>query len=390
MTGGEAPVRAATGAGTYALLTDGTTVLIRAARPADTEAVRAMHAAMSPDNLYLRFFSLSPRNAETEASRVCREPGPDHAALLAWLGDRLVGVASYEPVSERGTAEVAFAVPDDMHGRGIATLLLEHLVSVGRERGLHAFTAEALVENQAMLTVFADAGLPVHRKMADGVIELTFPIPSGDDDRTLDSYLDSVAARESQADVASLRHLLRPTSVAVVGASRRRGTVGREILHNIVVGGFAGAVYPVNPRASSLEGLHCLASVEELPERVDLAVLAVPAAAVVDVAAQCGRRGVRSLVVITSGLAPTARTCSRYAAGTACAWSAPTASAWQFPSSGSMPPSPPRARRLATRGWSSSPAGSGSRCWSTCRSWASACPRSPRSATSTTCRATTC
>jgi acyl-CoA synthetase (NDP forming)/GNAT superfamily N-acetyltransferase len=292
---------AGAGAGTYALLTDGTTVLIRPARPADAEAVQAMHTAMSLGNLYLRFFSLSPRNAETEAARVCREPGPDHAALLAWLGDRLVGVASYE-ACEPGTAEVAFAVPDDMHGRGIATLLLEHLVSVGRERGLHAFTAEALAENQSMLAVFADAGLPVHRKMADDVVELTFPIPSADDDRTLDGYLDSVAARESRAGVASLQHLLRPASVAVVGASRRRGTVGREILHNIVAGGFAGPVYPVNPRASSLEGLHCLASVEDLPERVDLAVLAVPAAAVVDVAEHCGRRGVRSLVVITSGL----------------------------------------------------------------------------------------
>ena len=289
------------GAGTYALLTDGTTVLIRLTRPADAEAVRAMHTAMSPDNLYLRFFSLSPRNAETEATRVCREPGPDHAALLAWLGDRLVGVASYE-LSGPGTAEVAFAVPDDMHGRGIATLLLEHLVSAGWERGLHAFTAEALAENQSMLAVFADAGLPVHRKMADGVVELTFPLPAGDDDSTLEGYLDSVAARESRADVASLQHLLRPASVAVVGASRRRGTVGREILHNVVTGGFAGPVYPVNPRAKSLEGLHCLASVEDLPERVDLAVLAVPAAAVVDVAELCGRRGVRSLVVITSGL----------------------------------------------------------------------------------------
>src|SRR5215467_3066711 len=298
---GAAPGHAAAAAGTYALLTDGATVRIRHARPADAEAVRAMHAAMSADNLYLRFFSLSPRNAEREASRVCREPGPDHAALLAWLGDRLAGVASYEP-GEPGTAEVAFAVPDDMHGRGIATLLLEHLVSVGRERGLHALTAQALPENQLMLAVFAHAGLPVQRKMADGVVEFTFLIPSGDDDRTLDSYLDSVAVRESRADVASLRHLLRPESVAVVGAGRRRGTVGWEILHNIVTGGFAGPVYPVNPRAGSLKSLHCLASVEELPEQVDLAVLAVPAAAVVDVAACCGQRGVHSLVVITSGL----------------------------------------------------------------------------------------
>jgi acyl-CoA synthetase (NDP forming)/GNAT superfamily N-acetyltransferase len=288
----------------YALLTDGSTVLIRPARAADAEAVRAMHAALSPENLYLRFFSLSPRNAETEAARVCREPGLDHATLLAWQGDRLVGVASYEPTSEPTAAEVAFAVPDDMHGRGIATLLLEHLVSAGREHGLKAFKAEALPENRPMLAVFADAGLPVHQQMTDGVVELTFPIPTAEDDRSLDGYQDSVDARESRADVASLRPLLRPASVAVIGAGRRRGTVGREILRNIVTGGFAGTVYPVNPRATSLEGLHCLASVDDLPEHVDLAILAVPAATVVDVAERCGRRGVRSLVVITSALGP--------------------------------------------------------------------------------------
>ena len=289
---------------TFALLADGSTVEIRPAGRGDADAVRAMHAAMSPENRYLRFFSLSPGNAEREAKRVCREAEPGRAALLAWLGDRLVGVASYEPAGTAGAAEVAFAVPDDMHGKGVATLLLEHLVSVARERGVREFQAEALAENSAMLRVFADAGLPAQRRMSDGVVELTFPLPAGDADRSLDSYLDSVAARESRADVASLRHLLRPASVAVVGASRRRGTVGREILRNIVTGGFSGDVYPVNPRASSLEGLHCLPSVASLPEHVDLAVIAVPAAAVTEVAAQCGQRGVRSLVVITSGLGP--------------------------------------------------------------------------------------
>jgi acyl-CoA synthetase (NDP forming)/RimJ/RimL family protein N-acetyltransferase len=287
-------------AGTYALLTDGSTVEIRHARPDDARAVQAMHAAMSADNFYLRFFSLSPRSAETEARRVCREPAPDHAALLAWLGSRLVGVASYE-LAGPDTAEVAFAVPDDLHGRGIATLLLEHLVSIARERGLHAFTAETLADNTAMLAVFSGAGLPVRRRSADGIVELTFPLPGGEADG-LGSYLDSVAVRESRADVATLRHLLAPASVAVIGASRKRGTVGREILQNIVGAGFAGEIYPVNPRATSLAGLRCLASAADLPEHVDVAVIAVPAAAVPEVAEQCGQRGVRSLVVITSGL----------------------------------------------------------------------------------------
>jgi hypothetical protein len=105
----------------YALLTDGRTVEIRPAGPQDTAEVREMHAAMSPDNMYLRFFSLSPRAGEQEAQRVCRDPGPDHAALLAWLGGRLVGVASYEATGRPGEAEVAFAVPDDVHRCGIAT-----------------------------------------------------------------------------------------------------------------------------------------------------------------------------------------------------------------------------------------------------------------------------
>ncbi len=133
---------------TYALLTDGSTVEIRPAGPADAQAIRAMHEAMSPENLYLRFFSASPGNAEREAQRVSREPERGAAALLAWHGGRLVGVASYEPTRKPGIAEVAFAVPDDMHGKGIATLLLEHLVSIARDRGVHAFTAEALTENR--------------------------------------------------------------------------------------------------------------------------------------------------------------------------------------------------------------------------------------------------
>src|SRR5262249_45716463 len=153
--------------------------------------------------LYLRFFTLNPHSPQAEAARVTREPGPGHMALLAWLGGRLVGVASYEQVSAQAIPEVAFAVPDDMHGRGIATLLLEHLVSVARERGLRAFKATTLAENRSMLAVFADAGLPVRRQLSEGVVELTFPLPAGDGDHSLDSYLDTVAARESRAGVVS-------------------------------------------------------------------------------------------------------------------------------------------------------------------------------------------
>jgi len=286
----------------YALLTDGSTVEIGPARAQNFEAVRAMHAAMSPDNIYLRFFSMSPGAAEQEAKRVCRKPDSGHAALLAWQDGRLVGVGAYEPAGKPGFAEVAFAVPDDMHGRGIASLLLEHLVWQARQRGLRAFTAETLAENSAMLRVFADVGLPAKRRISGGVVELTFPLPDGEDNYRMDNYLATVASKESRADVASLRPLLQPRSVAVVGPSRRRGTVGRAILHNIVTGGFTGPVYAVNPHARTIEGVPCVASVSDLPGQVDLAVIAVPPSALPEVAAQCGRNGVSALVVITSAL----------------------------------------------------------------------------------------
>ena len=287
----------------YALLADGTTVEIRSATPDDFDAVKAMHAAMSPDNAYMRFFNISQLAAEVEARRICRYPTRDNVALLATCGGEVAGCASYTvSTPQSGTAEVAFAVADHMHHRGIATLLLEHLVSWARQQQITAFTAQTLTENRAMLNVFADAGLPVDRRYGDGVYELTFPLP-GDDSRTaLDDYLTVVAERERSAEAASLRHVFAPESVVVVGASRRKGSAGRAILDNIATGGYAGRLYAVNPYAGQIAGAECLASVLDLPEAVDLAVIAVPAGAVLEVAEQCGRRAVRSLVVITSGL----------------------------------------------------------------------------------------
>jgi acyl-CoA synthetase (NDP forming) len=299
-TGGGGPVTTPAAA-TYALLTDGSTVEVRAAQGQDYEAVRAMHAAMAPENIYLRFFSMSPNAAEGEARRICREPDSEHAALLAWQGDRLVGVAAYEFSGKPGVAEVAFAVPDDVHGRGVASLLLEHLVWLARQRDLRAFIAETLAENSAMLRVFADAGLPAKRRISSGVVELTFPLPDHDNYR-LGNYLEMVASRESRSDVASLRPLLRPRSIAVVGPSRRGGTLGRAILRNIVTGGFTGPVYAVNPHARTMEGVPCVASVDDLPGPVDLAVIAAPPSAVPEVAARCGRHGVGALIMVTSGL----------------------------------------------------------------------------------------
>jgi acyl-CoA synthetase (NDP forming)/GNAT superfamily N-acetyltransferase len=288
--------------GVYALLADGATIEIRAATPADFTAVRQMYRSMSPDNIYLRFFSMSTAAADDQAQRACREPAADHATRLAWLDGELVGVASYECCQPPTIAEIAVAVADHAHHRGVGTLLIEHLVSAGREQGVRTFTAEVLTENSVMLKVFANAGLQARRNWADGLAELAFDLPGSVADAGWEPYLDTVASREGHADVASLRHLFAAKSVAVIGASRNPQAVGRAILHNIVTGGYTGRIYPVNPLAQELEGLPCLPSAAALPPDVDVAVIAVRPEAVLEVAEECGQGGVWSLVVITAGL----------------------------------------------------------------------------------------
>jgi acyl-CoA synthetase (NDP forming)/GNAT superfamily N-acetyltransferase len=304
-------------ASAYALLSDGATVEIRAARPEDFDAVRDMHTKISPDNLYLRFFSLSPVVAE-EARRICREPAPDHAALLVVLDGEVVGCGTYEQQGAGSlSAEVAFTVADEVQNRGVGTLLLEHLISLARGRGFRAFVAETLTENALMLKVFADAGLRPQRALVDGLYEFTFPLPTDEADAALGTYRDAVAERERSADVASLQHVLTPASVAVIGASRRPGSIGRAILQNIVTGGFSGPLYAVNPAGTELHGVPCVPSAAALPQDVDLAIIATPAATVAGVAEECGQRGVKALAVVTSDLAGAARAellgiCRRY------------------------------------------------------------------------------
>jgi acyl-CoA synthetase (NDP forming)/GNAT superfamily N-acetyltransferase len=286
--------------GTYALLADGTAVEVRPARAEDYEAVRDMHAAMSPENTYLRFFDPSPRTAEREARRVCREADGKHAALLAWLGGELVGVASYERTPKPGVAEIAFAVTDHLHGRGVATLLLEHLVSLARSDGLAAFTAVALAANSAMLGMFTDAGLPVQRRAGEGMVEFTLRLPTGDADPCLGSYLSALDFREGHANAGSLRHLLLPRSVAVIGTGPQ--PAADVIARHLVTGGFCGKVYAVMPGVPETDGVTHVPSVSDLPEPVDLAVVTVPPGRVVSVASHCGRRGAKALIVTTVGL----------------------------------------------------------------------------------------
>ncbi|MGW4595373.1 bifunctional acetate--CoA ligase family protein/GNAT family N-acetyltransferase [Streptomyces sp. NPDC004457] len=282
----------------HALLADGTTVRIRRAGPSDHDEVRQLYEEMSPENLRLRFFSVSPSSARQAAERVVRGERPGYRALAAECGGRLVGLAEYEVLPGGGTAEISVAVADGWHHRGVATLLLEHLADAARTAGITAFSADALAENHDVLKVFHDLGLRVTRHFDGPEVHCTVELTEDE------AYLSAVEARGRVADVVSLQPLLRPRTVAVIGAGRRPGSVGRAILRNIHNGSYAGRLFAVHPEAAAIAGVHACRSVADLPQVPDLVVIAVPAAAVPDAADECGRAGVRALLVVSADLNP--------------------------------------------------------------------------------------
>ena len=238
-----------------------------------------------------------PGSADPPRRRARRGPGPLVRGRVRAPHDTSPGPIALAPRGHGGRAEVAFLVADAWQGHGIATLMLAHLAAAAQEHGIETFTAEVLPHNHRMIEVFRDSGFPVELHSSSEVLEIELPtsLSAG--------ALERFERREQTAAVAAVQSFLCPRAVAVVGASRRRRTVGAEILRNLLVHGYTGTVYPVNSRARTVQGHRAYASVRELPERVDLAVVAVPAAQVVDVARDCGAAGVRALLVVSAGFA---------------------------------------------------------------------------------------
>ncbi|KRV48984.1 CoA-binding protein [Wenjunlia vitaminophila] len=284
----------------HALLADGTTVWLRPPCPQDAGAVRRMYEEMSRESLRGRFFGVSRESAEQAVERVFGPARRGYQALLAGAEDQVVGVAEYVGGDdEADVAELGVAVAERWHHRGVGTLLVEHLVHAAREAGLTALTADTLADNQAMLKVFADLGLPVSRRYEGGEVRCTVWLRDEQG-----RYLDAVDDRARRADVASMEHLLRPRCVAVVGAGRKPTSVGRAVLKNLRRAGYPGLLYVVNPHAHLLEHLPTYPKVGDLPHVPDLAVVTVPADRAAGVARECGRAGVRTLAVLTAGFTP--------------------------------------------------------------------------------------
>ena len=279
------------------VLRDGSTVRVRVMRPQDEELLFELFKSLSFDSRWLRFMSAASDSAL--AAEAHREASVDYCrkfGLIALTGaeDRIVGHAFYTATGA-DRAEVAFAIADDYQRRGLATILLGQLAEVAAANSIQVFEAETLSSNTAMLNVFRESGFPTKITVAAGELLVRFPTS------LTAEAIEEFERRDSVASVNALKLFFNPRAVAVIGASRKRDSIGGVIFRNLLSYGFRGPVYPINPSASVIESVPAYKRVEDIPGAVDLAIIVVPATEVVAAAESCGRKGVKALVVISAG-----------------------------------------------------------------------------------------
>jgi acyl-CoA synthetase (NDP forming)/GNAT superfamily N-acetyltransferase len=274
---------------------DGGTLFLRPIKPSDAEDIRKLHGRLSEESVYFRFFTPLPTLSDAMLHRFVNVDYVDRMALVAILGDLIVAVARYDRLPGSSEAEVAFLVDDAHQGRGLATIMLEYLVVVAKESGITRFVADTLPENTKMLKVFHDAGFKDHRHFQDGVVRVSFEISP-----TQES-IEAMQQRERVSVSRSVAKLLSPKSVAVVGASRMPGSVGNIVFRNVLDSNFQGTVYPVNPKATSVNGVKAYPTLKEIPDPIDLAVLVVAAEHIEAAIYDAAEKHVGALVIISAG-----------------------------------------------------------------------------------------
>ncbi|MEW1656193.1 GNAT family N-acetyltransferase [Streptomyces sp. NPDC093707] len=294
------------------VLRDGGTARIRPITPADAERLVSFYEQVSDESKYYRFFAPYPRLSDRDVHRFTHHDYVDRVGLAATVGGEFIATVRYDRIDARGLpakspeddqAEVAFLVQDAHQGRGVASALLEHIAAVARERGIRRFAAEVLPANTKMIKVFTDAGYTQKRTFEDGVVRLELDLEPTEQSMAV------MRGREQRAEARSVQRLLAPGSVAVIGTGRTPGGLGRATLRNILDAGFTGRVHAVNHafpedlRRLEPEGVPAARTVRDIPDPVDLAVIAVPAPAVPEVVRDCGEHGVQGVLVLSSGYA---------------------------------------------------------------------------------------
>ena len=284
---------------TEVLLKDGSQILMRPIKTDDTSEWLDFIRRLSVHSKYLRFHYVPKEMGIEDAIRFCTVDYIDSFAFVAEFikdeGKDIIAIGRYYRLPGGYRAEIAIVIEDSYQQKGIGTKLVEWLANVARDNGITMFEADVLAENEEMMNVFRDYGFHIESDLEAGAYHVTFPIA------LTKKVIEKEESRETFSTLASLRSILSPRSVAVIGASKRPGTIGYRIFQSIMESKFTGIAYPVNPTADAIMSVKAYPSVLDVPGEIDLAMIVVPAALVTKTVGECGRKGVKGLIVISDG-----------------------------------------------------------------------------------------
>jgi acyl-CoA synthetase (NDP forming)/RimJ/RimL family protein N-acetyltransferase len=279
-----------------ALTATGLSIELRPYVAADGDAVRGLFAAASERSSYQRFFTMSRQAGDDHVGRLS-DPSLTTASLVVIARGQLVAVGSLHETDQSMVvreAEIGLIVADGRQGEGLGTLVLEDLLGRAWVAGISSVVAVVMPTNRAMLQVFQDSGFMVDQRLDSGEVWVRCAVDAA-------GAGPLVAERQSAAEVASLDHVLRPTSIAVVGAGKHRQTVGRQVLDHLVRAGFSGRLYAVNPQGLPVGSATGAATVRDIDPPVDLVIVAVNTASVTTIARDCAAAGVRAMLTLSAG-----------------------------------------------------------------------------------------
>ncbi len=281
------------------IMRDGSTATLRLSRPEDKNEIVSFFHRITPESRWERFFSIAEPDEKLIKS-LCDSSNPHSQLTLLTTRiqsgkERIIAIATYSAV-DKERAEVAFTVDDAFQGKGLGTLLLERLAVLAANNGFQRFWAITDAHNKRMIEIFQNSGFQLKQKLEEGSVEVEFSVLPTKESAAHSEMLDRVFT------AASIRPLFQPTSVAVIGASRNPTSIGYRILHALHER-YKGKLFAINPKASEIDSIPCFASVSDVQQNIELAVVSVPSELVLQVVDECAEKGVRALVVITAGFA---------------------------------------------------------------------------------------
>jgi len=278
------------------VLRDGGVSRFRPIKPEDAKQLHEFFIRVSPESRYFRFLGAKEDLTPDELKHFTILDYTTRMAFVVLHENTIIGVGRYDRIKDDSIiAEVAFLVQDDQQGRGIGMKLLQLLTSYARYQGISGFQAYVLPSNVQMLRVFRNSGYRLERTLKEGLYKVTFPVAYTEDARKAEEE------REKRAVASSLVPIFYPRSIAVIGASRNRKSIGGRLFHNLLSRNFNGPIYPINPSANVVNSVRAYPSVLDIPDPVDLAIIIVPSKQVIPVVQECVKKGIRGLVTISAG-----------------------------------------------------------------------------------------